>query len=175
MTIKKKTKCLKISVGIFRVVIFWMGIIQREFIMAKFDGWEFSGSEFLGRGKRLFWYPFRFVYKTLRLFVFIPKTLSFHCKYKVILGCSVSRSLLYSVSFFKYLLLKSRFHLLFRSSFKKLLWENNHLEVLCRIIVIPKWAISLKKLFKRVWELFSKKKNWKNSFIFWQENNCFSR
>ena len=118
-----------------------------------------GGESFWVGGQRGSWYPFRFVYKTLRLFVFIPKTLSFHCKYKVILGCSVSRSLLYSVSFFKYLLLKSRFHLLFGSSFKKLLWENNHLEVFCRIIVTPKLTISFKKLFKRVWELFSNKKN----------------
>ena len=96
-----------------------------------------GGESFWVGGQRGSWYPFHFVYKALRLFIFIPKTLSFHCKYKVILGCSVSRSLLYSVSFFKYLPLKSRFHLLFGSSFKKLLWENNHLEVLCRIIVIP--------------------------------------
>ena len=51
------------------------------------------------------------------LFVFILKTLAFHYKYKVIFGCSVSRSLLYSVSVFIYLLQKS----IFGSNFKKLL------------------------------------------------------
>ena len=95
---KEKTKCLKTWVGIFRVGIFWMGIIWGEF-----ERWEFS------------WYPFRFVYKSfikfafclLRLFVFLPafilKTLAFQYKHKVIFGRSVSRSLVYSVSFFIYI------------------------------------------------------------------------
>ena len=119
-------------------------------------GWEFSGLEFS-------WYPFRFVYKSfikcafclLRHLDFLPafilKTLGFQYKHQVIFGRSVSCSLLYSVSFFYiYLLLKSSFHFFFGSNLKKILWECNYLEMPCRTIVIPKWAMSLKKLCKRV-------------------------
>ena len=128
-------------------------------------GWEFSGWEFS-------WYPVRFVYKSFIKFAFcllrhldflpafILKTLGFQYKHQVIFGRSVSCSLLYSVSFFYiYLLLKSRFHFFFGSNLKKILWECNYLEVLCRIIVIPKLAMCLKKLCKRVYKLFSNKKN----------------
>ena len=129
--------------------------------MFRVGGWKFSGWEF-------FSYPFRFVYKIFFKFAFcllkyldflpafILKTLAF----QVIFGRSVSCSLLYSVSFFYiYLLLKSRFHFFFGSNLKKILWECNYLEVLCRIIVIPKLAMCLKKLCKRVYKLFSNKKN----------------
>ena len=68
-------------------------------------------------------------------------------------------SLVFSILFYIYLLLKSRFHFFFGSNLKKILWECNYLEVLCRIIVIPKLAMCLKKLCKRVYKLFSNKKN----------------
>ena len=115
-------------------------------------GWEFSGWEFS-------WYPFRFVYKSFIKFAFcllrypdfLPAFILKTLAVQVIFGRSVSCSLLYSVSFFYiYLLLKSRFHFFFGSNLKKILWECNYLEVLCRIIVIPKLAMCLKKLCKRV-------------------------
>ena len=116
------------------------------------EGWEFSRWEFS-------WYPFRFVYKSFIKFAFcllrypdfLPNFILKALAFQVIFGRSVSCSLLYSVSFFYiYLLLKSRFHFFFGSNLKKILWECNYLEVLCRIIVIPKLAMCLKKLCKRV-------------------------
>ena len=109
-------------------------------------GWEFSGWEFS-------WYPFRFVFAfcLLRYLDFLPAFILKTLAFQVIFGRSVSCSLLYSVSFFyMYLLLKSSFHFFFGSNLKKILWECNYLEVPCKTIVIPKWAMSLKKLCKRV-------------------------
>ena len=57
------------------------------------------------------------------LFVFILKTLAFHYKYKVIFGCSVSRSLLYSVSVFIYLLQKSLVAISRNYYEKAIIWE----------------------------------------------------
>ena len=153
--------------GIWKMGVFRVGVF----------GWEFSWCLFRFLYKRFIKFAFRLLRRFVFLSVFILKTLAFHYKYKVIFGCSVSRSLLYSVSFyiyiyihihlfrpaqdssvwlglylyiFIYLLLKSRLHFFFGSNLNKSLWESNYLEVLCRIKVIPKWAISLKKLRKRV-------------------------
>ena len=110
-------------------------------------GLEFSGWEF-------FWYQFRFVYKSFIKFAFcllrypdfLPAFILKTLAVQVIFGRSVSCSLLYSVSFFYiYLLLKSRFHFFFGSNLKKI-WECNYLEVLCRVIVIPKLAAFEKAL-----------------------------
>ena len=49
---------------------------------------------------------------------------------------------------------KSRFHFFFGSNLKKTLWECNYLEVLCRVIVILNLAMSLKKLYRRIYKLF---------------------
>ena len=130
---------------IFRVGIFWMEIIWGD---GSFPGGSFPDTRFVLFIKVL-------LSLLLRHLDFLPafilKTLGFQYKHQVIFGRSVSCSLLYSVSFFyMYLLLKSSFHFFFGSNLKKILWECNYLEVPCRTIVIPKWAMSLKKLCKRV-------------------------
>ena len=149
ITVIWKKKCLKTWVRIFRV-----------------GGWEFSGWEFS-------WYPFRFVFAfcLLRYLDFLPAFILKTLAFQVIFGRSVSCSLLYSVSFFYiYLLLKSRFHFFFGSNLKKILWEYNYLEVLCRIIVQCLWK-SFVKEFKNYFRI---RKIRKVLSCFDKRNNCFS-
>ena len=139
--------------------------------MFRVGGWKFSGWEF-------FSYPFRFVYKIffkfafclLKYLDFLPASILKTLAFRVIFGRCLLFSLVFSILFYVFLLLKSRFHFFFGSNLKKILWECNYLEVLCRIIVQCLWK-SFVKEFKSYFRI---RKIRKVLSCFGKRNNCFS-
>ena len=133
----------------------------------------------MGNGSfpEFFSYPFRFVYKIffkfafclLRYIDFLPSFILKTLAFQVIFGRSLVLSCI-QYPFYIYLLLKSRFHFFFGSNLKKILWECNYLEVLCRIIVQCLWK-SFVKEFKNYFRI---RKIRKVLSCFGKKNNCFS-
>ena len=82
-------------------------------------------------------------------------------------------SLVFSILFYIYLLLKSRFHFFFGSNLKKI-WECNYLEVLCRIKSFRNWLCLFKSFVKEFKNYFRMKKIRKVIACFDKRNNCFS-